>query len=141
MNEERAKRKISAILSADVKGYSRLMGEDELATIDTLKKYRERRELFDLQDETTKKIVVSLFVKLGYPETFLLLSKSTDNLEAWKLYMKGMETFLKSNKEENAKARDYGASTVGFDELQIKAYIKEQEQLQKRQDQLELDFR
>ena len=28
--EERAKRKLSAILSADVKGYSRLMEEDEL---------------------------------------------------------------------------------------------------------------
>ncbi len=35
------KRKLTAILSADVKGYSRLMGEDELATIETLKKYRE----------------------------------------------------------------------------------------------------
>ena len=40
MSPQRAKRKLSAILSADVKGYSRLMGEDELATVDTLKKYR-----------------------------------------------------------------------------------------------------
>jgi adenylate cyclase len=39
--KERARRKLSAILSADVKGYSRLMGEDELATVQTLKKYRE----------------------------------------------------------------------------------------------------
>jgi len=41
MAEERARRKLSAIVSADVKGYSRLMGEDEIATIETLKKYRE----------------------------------------------------------------------------------------------------
>ncbi len=41
MNDKRVKRKLSAILSADVKGYSRLMGDDELATIETLKKYRE----------------------------------------------------------------------------------------------------
>jgi adenylate cyclase len=41
MAEERAKRKLTAILTADVKGYSRLMGEDELATIETLKKYRD----------------------------------------------------------------------------------------------------
>jgi adenylate cyclase len=34
--EERAKRKLSAILSADVKGYSRLMEEDELETVRTL---------------------------------------------------------------------------------------------------------
>jgi adenylate cyclase len=39
--EERAKRKLTAILSADVKGYSRLMGEDELFTVETLKSYRE----------------------------------------------------------------------------------------------------
>jgi adenylate cyclase len=33
-------RKLAAILSADVKGYSRLMGEDEVATIHTLTEYR-----------------------------------------------------------------------------------------------------
>ena len=37
-------------------------------------------------------------------------------------------------------ARGYCVSTVGFDEQQIKEYIKEQEKLQKEQDQLELDF-
>ena len=41
MIEKRAKRKLSAILSADVEGYSRLMGEDELATVRTLEAYRE----------------------------------------------------------------------------------------------------
>ncbi|MBI3796619.1 MAG: tetratricopeptide repeat protein [Deltaproteobacteria bacterium] len=37
----RIERKLTAILSADVKGYSRLMGEDEVATIRTLTAYRE----------------------------------------------------------------------------------------------------
>ncbi len=41
MAEERAKRKLTAILSADVKGYSRLMGEDEEATVSTITAYRE----------------------------------------------------------------------------------------------------
>jgi len=41
VTKERARRKLSAILSADVKGYSRLMGEDEVATVRTLKEYRE----------------------------------------------------------------------------------------------------
>jgi TolB-like protein/class 3 adenylate cyclase len=40
VSEERAKRKLSAILSADVKGYSRLMQEHELFTIRTLEDYR-----------------------------------------------------------------------------------------------------
>ncbi len=38
MNMER---KLTAILSADVKGYSRLMGDDEAATVQTLTAYRE----------------------------------------------------------------------------------------------------
>jgi adenylate cyclase len=41
MNTQSVKRKLTAIFSADVKGYSRLMGEDEAATIRTLKNYRE----------------------------------------------------------------------------------------------------
>jgi adenylate cyclase len=34
-------RKLAAIFSADVKGYSRLMGDDEIATVRTLTAYRE----------------------------------------------------------------------------------------------------
>jgi len=41
MEPTRINRKLTAILSADVKGYSRLMGEDEVATIRTLTAYRE----------------------------------------------------------------------------------------------------
>ena len=38
---EKIRRKLTAILSADVKGYSRLMGEDEVGTIHTLNAYKE----------------------------------------------------------------------------------------------------
>ena len=41
MATEDFKRKLTAILSADVKGYSRLMGEDEAATVRTITAYRE----------------------------------------------------------------------------------------------------
>jgi adenylate cyclase len=41
MADENYKRKLTAILSADVAGYSRLMGDDEVATVSTLKSYRE----------------------------------------------------------------------------------------------------
>ena len=41
MGSQPVQRKLTAILSADVKGYSRLMGEDEEATIRTLTAYRE----------------------------------------------------------------------------------------------------
>ena len=41
MIKEGFKRKLTAILSADVEGYSRLMGEDEEATVRTITTYRE----------------------------------------------------------------------------------------------------
>ena len=40
MTQEGFKRKLTAILSADVEGYSRLMGQDEESTIRTLTAYR-----------------------------------------------------------------------------------------------------
>jgi len=41
MTDSGVRRKLSAILSADVKGYSRLMADDEARTVETLKEYRE----------------------------------------------------------------------------------------------------
>jgi adenylate cyclase len=41
MATQEVKRKLTAILSADVKGYSRLMGEDEKGTVRTLNAYKE----------------------------------------------------------------------------------------------------
>ncbi len=40
MAEKGFKRKLTAILSANVEGYSRLMGEDEEETVRTLTPYR-----------------------------------------------------------------------------------------------------
>ena len=41
MTQEGFKRKLTAILSADAVGYSRLMAEDETATVKTIASYRE----------------------------------------------------------------------------------------------------
>jgi adenylate cyclase len=41
MAEERFRRKLTTVFSADVAGYSRLMGEDEAATVKTLTTYRD----------------------------------------------------------------------------------------------------
>src|SRR5512139_4101024 len=41
MTTQEVKRKLAAILSADVQGYSRLMGEDEKGTVRTLNAYKE----------------------------------------------------------------------------------------------------
>jgi adenylate cyclase len=41
MTTQEVKRKLSAILIADVKGYSHLMGEDEKGAVHTLNTYKE----------------------------------------------------------------------------------------------------
>src|SRR5678815_3112628 len=41
MADRSSRRKLAAILSADVVGYSRLMAADEAATVETLKAYRD----------------------------------------------------------------------------------------------------
>lgn len=40
MAQDQFKRKLTTILSADVVGYSRLMGEDETAAVKTLEQYK-----------------------------------------------------------------------------------------------------
>ncbi|MFC1532014.1 hypothetical protein ACFL7M_01430 [Thermodesulfobacteriota bacterium] len=41
MVTEGFKRKLTTLFSADVAGYSRLMGQDEVATVETITTYRE----------------------------------------------------------------------------------------------------
>ncbi|MBN1833064.1 MAG: hypothetical protein JW896_13235, partial [Deltaproteobacteria bacterium] len=57
MSEERVKRKLSAILSADVVGYSRMMGEDEVSTVRTLEAYR--KVMSDLIEQFRGRVVDS----------------------------------------------------------------------------------
>ncbi len=57
MTEKPVKRKLSAILSADVEGYSRLMGEDEVSTVRTLESYR--KVMVDLIDYYRGRVVDS----------------------------------------------------------------------------------
>ena len=77
MTEEGFKRKLAAILSADVEGYSRLMDDNEEATIRTLTAYRTAMTdliqqyrsyygdvrhipIFDIFHRTTVKLVISV---------------------------------------------------------------------------------
>ena len=55
MATEGFKRKLTAILSADAVGYSRLMGEDEAATVRTLETYK--RVISDLIQQHRGRVV------------------------------------------------------------------------------------
>ncbi|MCG6909149.1 MAG: hypothetical protein LJE94_03370 [Deltaproteobacteria bacterium] len=56
-NEQNVKRKLRAILSADVKGHSLLMADNEVFTIRTLKAYR----------EIMAELILDSFLKAGLP--------------------------------------------------------------------------
>jgi len=56
MASDQVKRKLAAILAADIAGYSRLMGADEAGTLARLKKYR--RELIDPKNKQYRGRVV-----------------------------------------------------------------------------------
>jgi len=79
MTPEKFKRKLSAILSADVKGYSRLMGEDEEGTIRTLNAYLEVITGFIQQHRgrvvgtaATYEVVENIISPLGHLDYFIL---------------------------------------------------------------------
>ena len=58
MAEERAERRLAAILVADVVGYSRLMGEDETGTLAALKAHR--KELIEAKSAEYPGSIVKL---------------------------------------------------------------------------------
>jgi len=57
LTEQKTIRKLRAILSADVKGYSLLMADDEVYTIQTLKSYRQI--MFDLIVQQSGRVIDS----------------------------------------------------------------------------------
>jgi len=76
---------------------------------------RKLLELFDLQDEITRKIVTSLQVKLTHGEAARWAEKSTENFEAWSYFIRGRELYFKFKKEDNAKARELFEAAIKLD--------------------------
>jgi adenylate cyclase len=79
--------------------------------------------LFDLQDEITKKIVVSLQVELTQGEQARVYARSTDNLEAWSYGVKGNYLLDRFNKEDNVKARELLETAIELDPKYVLAYV------------------
>jgi adenylate cyclase len=84
---------------------------------------RKMGELFELQDEVTKKIVVSLQVELTSGEQARVFAKSTDNLDAWCYGVKGNYLLDKFNKEDNIKARELFESAIELDPGHVSAIV------------------
>jgi len=73
------------------------------------------KEFFDLQDEITKNIVISLRVELIHGEDFRMRAKSTNSLEALKQGIQGGELLVKMNREDNIKAIEHFNAAIRLD--------------------------
>lgn len=76
---------------------------------------RELDDLFDLQDEITNKIVLSLHIELTRGEAAFLEARSTNSIEAWINVAKGYDFCMKLNKEDNYRARSLYETATALD--------------------------
>ena len=74
---------------------------------------RNFEDLFALQDEITKNILMELQVKLTWGETAKTFE--TKNLKAWEYSIKGLHLFYNSSKGDNAKAAELLNKAIELD--------------------------
>jgi adenylate cyclase len=76
---------------------------------------RELKDIFDLQDEITMKILISLQVKLTEGEQARVLGKGTENHEAYVKILQGREHIYLMNREGNSLARQSFEEAISLD--------------------------
>jgi adenylate cyclase len=89
---------------------------------------RPLKDIFALQDEIVQKIVTTLKLQLTlWEQGFLfLVRKTTDNLEAYDFWLRGMESLLRAlnetKKEANEQARQMFEKAIEVDPTYAQAY-------------------
>ena len=83
---------------------------------------RDLKDIFALQDEITKNIVAGLEVKLTEEER--VARRYTDNLEAYDLFLRGREYFVRGTEEAYAQARQMYEKAVELDPNFAGAYAE-----------------
>jgi adenylate cyclase len=76
---------------------------------------RKMTDFFNLMDEITRKIVLSVQVELTEGERAYIWHSATDNFEAWGQTVKGYNLFLHNEKEDNVRARELFERAIQLD--------------------------
>ena len=76
---------------------------------------RELKDIFELQDEATQKIVSALAVKLTEGEQQRLSHPPTENIEAYDCYLRGLEYYFRRTQDTNLQARAMFEQAVNLD--------------------------
>jgi adenylate cyclase len=88
---------------------------------------RQLRDIFALQDEITQQIVAALRVEIGKAELTRVRRIPTENLTAYDLYLRGLESSFRvaseTTKEANAHARQMFEKAVELDPTYAQAYV------------------
>src|SRR5262249_49890776 len=83
---------------------------------------RPLKDIFALQDEIVQKIVTTLKLQLSVQEQGFIVRKRTDSLEAYDIFLRGVEYYYRFTKEANAQARTLFEKTVELDPQYAEAY-------------------
>jgi TolB-like protein len=84
---------------------------------------RPLQDLFTLQDEIVQKIVTTLNLQLTVMETGRIARKTTDNLEAYDSYLRGLASSNRMTKEDNLHARQMCEKAIALDPHYAEAYV------------------
>lgn len=78
---------------------------------------RELKDIFEVQDDISNKIVLKFRENIGIPETSKrLVSSSTENIESYELYLKGRFTLSKGSLEATRTAIQYFEAALKKDQ-------------------------
>jgi adenylate cyclase len=87
---------------------------------------RPLRDIFALQDEIVQKIVTTLKLQFTLMEQGRLVRKTTDDMEAYDFYLRGVESVLRAwgerKKEANEQAQQMFARAIELDPQYAEAY-------------------
>jgi tetratricopeptide (TPR) repeat protein len=83
---------------------------------------RPLQDIFALQDDVVRKIVTTLRLQLTLQEQGILVRKTTDNLEAYDYYLRGVEHFNRFTQETNTQARQMFEQVLELDPQYAEAY-------------------
>lgn len=76
---------------------------------------RDLKDIFNLQDEVSKKIVSALALKLTEGEESRILKKATENMDAYDVYLRGMGYYSRFTQHFNGKARELYKRAIKLD--------------------------
>ena len=83
---------------------------------------RQVTDVFDLQDELTKKIAAIVTPELEHAEYRRLSAQKPQNLDAWTLVQRGTAELDEYTKESNARAREFFRQAIALDPSYCKAF-------------------